>query len=371
MNRRVMVLGATGHFGGRIVRSLRRMGGMEVIAAARGREKLRALAAELALNEQCIAAVDAFDPALAARIRDAGADIVVHTVGPFQGQSLHVARQCIAARAHYIDLADGRNFVSNFAVLLQQSALEADVLAVSGASTLPGLSSAVVDHYRPQFDVLEEISMTIAPAQKTPRGSATLGAVLSYCGKPFGWMEQGRWTIAYGWQSLRKVELPKLGTRWAAACDVPDLALLPQRFPGVHTVQFRAALELGVQHGALWLLAALRRMLPEIPVERFADALGRVARIFDCFGGERGGMSIVMRGTRAGKPKVLVWYIVAGQNQGPEIPCLAAELIAAKLAAGELPARGAMPCMGLLTLADFEAAFKHWPFEHGLLDLSP
>ncbi|MFX7977249.1 saccharopine dehydrogenase NADP-binding domain-containing protein, partial [Acinetobacter baumannii] len=32
-------------------------------------------------------------------------DLLIHTGGPFQGQDYHVARSCIAAGVHYIDLA--------------------------------------------------------------------------------------------------------------------------------------------------------------------------------------------------------------------------------------------------------------------------
>jgi saccharopine dehydrogenase-like NADP-dependent oxidoreductase len=368
LNKRVLVLGATGHFGGRIVRALRHVDGIEVIAAARQTDRLQKLAAELALKESAITSIDAFQDGLASRIRGLGADIVIHTVGPFQGQSYEVARQCIAAQAHYIDLADGRSFVSDFSAALHAQASSANLLAVSGASTLPGLSSAVVDHYRTEFDSLEQIGIVIAPAQKTPRGQATIGAVLSYCGKPFQWMHDGRWTDIYGWQSLQRVSLPKLGSRWAAACDVPDLALLPQRYDGVRSVQFRAALELAPQHGGLWMLAALRRLMPSLPVERLAGPLGIVASKLDRFGSERGGMTIALHGVKDGKPKTLLWYLVAEQNQGPQIPCLAAELIARKLTGGELTSRGAMPCVGLLSLEDFTTAFKLWPYEYGLLD---
>jgi saccharopine dehydrogenase-like NADP-dependent oxidoreductase len=45
-----------------------------------------------------------------------------------------------------MDLADGRDFVANFAAQVDASAKAAGVLAVSGASSVPGLSSAVVDH---------------------------------------------------------------------------------------------------------------------------------------------------------------------------------------------------------------------------------
>ena len=39
---------------------------------------------------------------------------------------------------------------------------------------------------------------------------------------------------------------------------------------------------------------------------------------------------------------------------------MAAILLAQKLVRGEIATRGAFPCMGFLTLADFESEFKRW-----------
>ena len=54
------------------------------------------------------------------------------------------------------------------------------------------------------------------------------------------------------------------------------------------------------------------------------------------------------------------WHLTADDNHGPEIPCMAAILLVQKLLRGEIATRGAFPCMGFLTLADFEAEFKRW-----------
>ena len=52
--------------------------------------------------------------------------------------------------------------------------------------------------------------------------------------------------------------------------------------------------------------------------------------------------------------------LTAEASHGPEIPVMAAILLARKLARGEITARGAFPCMGLLTLADFKPEFARW-----------
>jgi hypothetical protein len=67
-------------------------------------------------------------------------------------------------------------------------------------------------------------------------------------------------------------------------------------------------------------------------------------------------MSVVLEGKdRHGGRKRLEWGLVAGSGHGPYIPATPSVILARHLLAGTLPARGAMPCVGLFTLADFMA----------------
>ena len=250
----ILVLGGYGHFGRRICSALSQTVSVKLIVAARDATTAQALARSLGAVHQGVA-LDHTDIDLAQRLRDLHVDAVVHTCGPFQGQDYHVARACIAAGAHYIDLADGRAFVAGIGEL-DPAARERDVLVASGASTLPALSFAVVDEYRAYFSRLDAIDISIAPGQQTPRGVATLEAVLSYCGKPFEVWEQGRWQTVHGWQDVHRYRYPDFGVRWLARCDVPDLQLFPAHYPGVQRVRFDAGLELTLAQGAFWLLAA-------------------------------------------------------------------------------------------------------------------
>ncbi len=356
---RIVVLGGYGNFGARICGALSARDHVEVIAAGRDPEQgCRAAQLDARIGH---ARIDLAAPNFASALNDLAPAIVIHCAGPFQGQGYHVAHAAIAAGAHYMDLADGRDFVANFAERVHPAARAAGVLAVSGASTLPALSSAVIDSVAKRLKQPAEIRIVIAPPQRAPRGAATMAGVVSYAGKPFKWLTGGEWIDAYGWQELRRVNIAGLGARWAAACDVPDLALLPARYPGVETVEFRAALELGIQHLALWLAAGLRRRGVELPLERRVLALGRVATALNWFGSERGGMLVSVIGTRDDGSRARIdWHLTAEANHGPEIPCMAAILLAGKLIRGEIATRGAFPCMGFLTLADFESEFKRW-----------
>jgi hypothetical protein len=240
-------------------------------------------------------------------------------------------------------------------------------VAISGASTVPALSSAVVDHVTSRFRELQEIRIVIAPGQRASPGAATVAAILSYAGRPFEWLLGGKWTTAWGWQELRVVHVGRAGTRLAAACDVPDLSLLPARYPSVHTVTFHAALELKVQHIGLWIAAALRRTGLPLPLERWARALDAVSSRLESFGTDTGGMLVSLTGIlEDGRTGCVEWHLTAEAGHGPEIPCMPAIVLARKLVAEEGPAPGAYPCMGFLTLADFEAEFARWEISHVL-----
>lgn len=353
---RVLILGGYGHFGGRIARAL--CGDATLILAGRDAARARQAAGALAGSHEGIA-LDCADGQLDQHLRALSADAVIHTCGPFQGQGYHVARACIAAGAHYIDLADGRAFVAGIGAL-DAAARERGVLVSSGASTLPALSSAVVDAHRGNFSRLDAIDVSIAPGQRTPRGVATLEAVLSYCGKPFEVWEDGRWQTVHGWQDLHRFDYPDFGRRWLARCDVPDLQLFPERYPGVSRVRFDAGLEVAIAQGAFWLLAAAVRLRVLGSASTLARVLQRHGRWFDVLGSNTGGMHVGLRGSGAdGRLARVDWHLVARRGHGPEIPCVPAIVLARKLAAGTLAARGAMPCMGLMSLAEFGTAVAH------------
>jgi len=342
---RAVVIGGFGNFGARICRALQGNDRIEVVPSSRSAG----------------ARLDIAASGFAEDLQKLSPGIVIHCAGPFQGQDYRVASAALAAGAHYLDLADGRDFVAKFQQHNDAAARAAGRAALSGASTLPALSSAVVDSLGFRFREIEEIQVVIAPGQRAPRGAATLSGVFSYAGRPFRWLHGGAWVPAWGWQELSRVRIDGLGSRWAAACDVPDLELLPIRFPGVQTVQFRAALELKIQHLVLWIAAALRRMGVPLPIERWSHLLDRAAGWLDVLGGDGGGMLVGVTGRRNdGSRSRAEWHLLAKASHGPEIPCMAAILLARKLAQGNFQPLGAHPCMGFLTLAEFEAEFAHW-----------
>jgi hypothetical protein len=54
------------------------------------------------------------------------------------------------------------------------------------------------------------------------------------------------------------------------------------------------------------------------------------------------------------------WELVAKDNHGPEIPCMAAVLLALQLRRGVGSVSGAKVCMGMIPLTEFEREFVRW-----------
>lgn len=361
---RILILGGYGHFGSRIAQALANREDCHLLIAGRDVSLARKAAADLR-ESGAVASVESaqLDAAcgqsseeqLSERIREHRVDLLIHTAGPFQQQSYRVARACIEAGANYIDLADGRDFVAGITGI-DAAARKRGVLVVSGASTLPALSSAVVDHYRQQFATIASIGIGITPGNRTPRGLSTVAAVLSYCGKAFDRWQNARWERVYGWQDLHRFLYPRLGPRWLASCDVPDLALFPQRYQ-VERVTFHAGLELSVIQLSLWLMSWLSRWKLVRSWVPAARALKAASDRIITLGTDAGGMHVEIKGVDpTGQPRRILWLLTALGGDGPKIPSIAAIVLARKLADGRLPRTGAQACVDLMTLAEFDEA---------------
>jgi len=347
----VVVLGGYGNFGRRIVGALAREPNTRVFVSGRNLEQATAVAQETGGSAEPLR-LDAHSADFTTELRKAGASLVVHTAGPFQGQDYSVPRACIAAGSHYIDLADGRGFVCGITALDEEAKLNG-ALVVSGASSVPALSSAVVDALGAQFASIESIDHGISSGARPP-GKATMDGVLAYAGKPFEQWRDGQWRQVRGWQDLTHRSYPTpINGRWIANCDVPDLDLFPKRYRPVQTVQFRAGVGPAWGMMGLWLASWLVRIGVLGSLRSWVPALHLTATALASYGSKRSAMHVTVRGVALnGEPAVRNWFLLADQDHGPFIPCFPAIALARKLVRDEISARGAMPCMGLLTVED-------------------
>ncbi len=358
---RILILGGYGQFGGRIAATLARERGLQLIVAGRSAAKAEAAVAAMqrdGAHAALAAAAFDIDGDLQAQLRALRPQLVVHTAGPFQRRDYAVARAALDCGAHYIDLADGRDFVAGFDAL-DAAARAAGRWAITGASSVPGLSAAVIEAHLHRFVRLDAVESGISPGNRTPRGLATTRAILGYVGKPYPILQAGRWRNAHGWQSLRRLRFGDAGTRWFARCEVPDLALLPTRYPTLQHCDFRAGLELRRMHFGLWAASWLVRVGLLRSMEPFAAMLLKISERWLDAGSDVGLMHVDLHGIgHDGAPLALRWTLTAAAGDGPQIPATAAVVLARKLARGALPGSGARACLDLFTLQEFLEALR-------------
>lgn len=374
----IVILGGYGNFGKRIVENLAGIKNIIILIAGRNLNKSAALIKSLKPTAHARLqplVVDIFADNFKQQLLDISPYLVIHTSGPFQGQDYRVPKACIECGAHYIDLADDRLFVCDIGKLNQQ-AKDKEVLIISGASSVPGLSSAVVEHYQDQFNTIESIDLAIAPGNKAERGLATVEAILSYTGHPLNVFKEGRWQDVYGWMDPKVNDFGGcVGKRHLANVDVPDLELFPSHYGVTKQVSFQAGLELPILHLTMVGMAYLSKKGLVKNWAALSKVIVNTSNMFLPFGSDKGAMEVLIKGKCAdGNAKQVKWTIYAPKGNGPYIPTLSTIILARKLLNIDKQKlhknTGAKPCVGMLKLSEFNHDFAALDiyFEQQIID---
>lgn len=359
---KVLILGGYGVFGGRLAELLSDAPPLDMLIAGRDLARAEAFCASYSGQARVTPLrLDRRD--IAESLCTHRPDLVVDASGPFQdyGDDRYgVIEACIAARIDYLDFADAADFVFGVAALDEQ-AKAAGIFALSGVSSFPVLTAAVVREIAKTMDIAS-VEGGIAPSPYAGIGLNVMRAVVGYAGAPvklwrdgkpgqgIGLAESLRFTIAVpGRLPLRNIHF--------SLVDVPDLQVIPPEHPTMTDIWMGAGPVPEVLHRILNLLAKARRrfQLPSlVPLSRlFYWVLNRMR-----FGEHRGGMFVRARGMAAGKLVERSWHLLAEGNDGPYIPSMAIEAIVRKLLAGQRPEAGARPATQALELDDYDALFR-------------
>jgi hypothetical protein len=356
---RVVVIGGYGNFGSLICNHLVLNQGVELVVSGRDSGKLARKVAELRTlsGKTCQSwCVDVMREGVSEALRALDVQLVIHTGGPFQQQPYAVARHCIDAGVNYCDLSDCRTFVSGIASL-DASAREAGVSVLSGCSSVPSLSAAIIDEHRARFRRIDSIEHGISSAAKMPGLSTVLG-VLAYAGRPIKQLKAGKVHEVPGWMDLTLRKIPGMGTRLLANVDAPDIDVFASRYEA-RTLRFKAGsgLKLGVI--ANYLLAwTVRRGWVSDPTP-WATRLHRLGTRFEGLGDRKSAMYIEVNGVdHNDQPLQMQALLTALDDTGPQIPSCAAVALAAKMALGYRPEPGARACVGEISVAEYLAAIN-------------
>lgn len=358
----ILILGGYGTFGGRLARLLADEARLTLIIAGRSLERAERFCATF---EGAATAVPArLDRSALAELPALRPDLVVDASGPFQlyGPKPYAAViACLAAGIPYVDLADGREFVAGIAPY-DRAARQRGVFVLAGASSFPVLTVAVVRALSTGLASVESVTGGIAPSPYAGVGANVVRAIAAYAGQPIPLRRDGADAVGYGLAESRDYtiappgQLPLRTTRFSLV-DVPDLALLPELWPGLRSVWMGAGPVPEILHRALNGLAALvrRGVLPNLT--RLAPLFERAVNTLR-WGEDRGGMFVEVAGRdHRDRPVTRSWHLVAEGADGPLIPSMAVEAIVRGMLEGRRPEPGARAAAGELTLADYECMF--------------
>lgn len=355
---KVLILGATGTLGKKIAKGLVEKN-IAIIITGRNEEKLLILkkqlskvAAHFSIDVACFD----FKSKLSQELLRWRPLLVINATGPYQTADFAAAVNCVLLGINYIDLANAREYVNEFSAL-EEEAVKKHCVAITGASTLPCLSSAVLNYYKDEFKTIDSLIYGISLGQKTERGLATLKSILSQVGRR---LEDfcGATKKVYGWQDLYRQNYPLLGKRWMANCDVTDLDLLPAFFP-IKSIRFSTGVESRIEHFGLWALSWLIRLKFPMKLEKHAKRLLKWSCYFKSLGSDDGGMHMLISGKDyEGYYKSIKWFMIAKNGDGLYVPTIPAVLLAKKIIQDEMVETGALSCTQFISLESYLRELK-------------
>jgi hypothetical protein len=372
---RVLIVGGYGIFGGRIVDLLKDEPRLELVVAGRSLDRATAYCAARDAEATLAPARFDRDGDLAGQLALLQPALLVDASGPYQAYGdarYRVIEACIAHGVHYLDLADGADFVEGVQVL-DASAREANVFALSGVSSFPVLTAAATRRLAAGLARVEVIRAGIAPSPYAIVGENVIRAITTYAGQPTALRRDGRTVTAYPFTEQMRLTIAPPGrvpvrNTLFSLVEVPDLRMLVALWPEARTVWMGAGPVPEILHRALIALAWLVRwrMLPSLlPLARLAHwASNNVA-----WGEHRGGMFVEVSGADSGgRPIKRSWHLLAEADEGPLIPAMAVEAIVRRMLGGLRPQPGARAAVRELELEDYETLFAERAIHTGIRD---
>lgn len=248
--KRVIVLGASGFFGGAAMGELGYLG-ITAIPASR--------------HEKNGLAIDVDNPQSIRRQLRRG-DLVLDTAGPFRGRSTALIDAAIDIGFDLIDINEDLAYAKH--VMARKTAINAaGIRVLSSASTVSAIAAAMVRY----ADIAEPTGITavLAPAlRKTANRGVALSMIRSL-GQPIQIWNQGDLQTVHG-RSTRTFAMPSpIGTIHARRFESADSVLLPTIWPTLQNVEMYVAARTPMMN--LMLGLASRSALLRRQFERFID----------------------------------------------------------------------------------------------------
>ena len=373
---KILIVGGYGTFGGRIVELLETDARLTLIVAGRSLAKARAFrrSRPKALATLTPAVFDR-DGDIEAQIGAHKPDILIDASGPFQAYGegrYRVIEGCIAAGVHYLDLADGSDFVAGVSGF-DARAKAAGVYVLSGVSSFPVLTAAVVRRLSRGMTRVEGIRGGIAPSPYAGVGANVIRAIASYAGQQVALKRNGVMAVGYPLTETARYSISPPGRTplrdtLFSLVDVPDLRALAELWPEARDIWMGAGPVPESLHRLLIALSWLVRW-------KWIATLSPIAGLMHWatnhlrWGEHRGGMFVEIVGQDgSAAPMKRSWHLLAEGDDGPLIPSMAVEAIVARILSNQAPAPGARAATRDLELEDYDALFRGRTIHTGVRD---
>lgn len=358
MMKRVLILGATGVFGRRLAHRLARIAELELIVTSRSQTKADELVRSLERSSSRITALQFnHTKGLDAALQTLKPWAVIDASGPFQGSDYRIPLAALHAGAHAIDLADAEDYLTGFAAVVDPVAKAKGLVALSGVSSTPALSVAVVDHLSQGWQRVDAIDMAITPDGHNDVGSSAVAGVMSYAGVLVDQFRHGKMRRVPGWLGSEVITVPGVGRRRVAPVETIDAQVMREKFKPTSRVAFYAGLESPLEQWGVQALAKLRQWgLFKNPLH-IVPWLVKGRSLTRLLGGKNGSMTVRLRGLdESGVWCEKQWSLLAQNGDGPHVPALPAVAAIRMLLGGELPI-GARVAAGDIPLSHIAAEF--------------
>ena len=338
MSSRVLVLGAGGELGRRVCRLVADLAGAEVLGASRSARGPLGVPMQRA---------EVGDAASVARLLLAG-DLVVNCAGPFHYDPSALVSACVAARAHYCDLADDVAFVERVRLAARCSPTAAHgTFVCAGASTLPGLAGVLARRLTrsPRAVEIAQLRVYLSVGSANPMSAGLLASLLAPLGR-----ELSDGTRAFA--ALRALRVSdgrmlRFGSYPAAFADGRLAVGARPVLASFHFGFDRAALS-----ALLKLAAPGLGAMPLAATAKLARVLLPFANAVRLFGTQHGLLAVVAENLHG---EEIARIEVAARARGLDIPAAPPAWIAACIARGDALPTGNVE---LAELVPASAAFK-------------
>ncbi len=363
---KILLVGGYGTFGGRIVELLESEPRLILIVAGRSMANAEAYCrTRNSAKARLVPASFDRDADVAAQLRAQKPDILIDASGPFQAYGdvpYRLIEACIAERVNYLDLADGSAFVAGVATF-DKAAQAAGIFVLSGVSSFPVLTAAVVRRLSSDMTRVETIRGGIAPSPFAGVGGNVIRAIAGYAGQKIDLRKDGRSATGRPFTEHMRYTIAPAGrvplrSTLFSLVDVPDLVALAELWPEAKAIWMGAGPVPEILHRALIACAWLVRV-GVLPSLSFLAPLMHAATNRIRWGEHRGGMFVAVEGIGTdGAPLKRSWHLLAEGRDGPLIPSMAVEVIVRRFLDGRAPMPGARAAVRELELDAYEALFQ-------------